>query len=174
MRNSLSNHALRRTNYVLVLLLGVIYALAACGKANEPASAERGVSFRTIDSGSRPASGSQGSPSGRLLCSEGEARAAFESWRLPAPARSTAIAGSGRSCVIAVLAGSRPGSGFRLRFDKLELRRGQPIVTVTIRRPPGIIDAATISRPYATAEVPSSAFAQARHEVLVRETPASE
>jgi hypothetical protein len=176
LQTSLSNHALFSTNCVLLVLIGAIFTLVACGKGEDESAVDAGggVSFRTIDSGTRPASGSNEHAQGQVLCSERAAKAAFASWRLPMPTPSAAVADFSRSCVIAVLAGGRPGGGFRLRFDRIAIRSGRAIATVTIRRPPGVIDAATISRPYAVAEVPSQAVMHVSGNVLIRETAASE
>jgi PrcB C-terminal len=166
----LSKQALFRTNYILVLAAGVTLILSACGSTADgtPAAHQGGVEFQLLDDGTLPARRNQDRPQGRVLCGKSAVRTVFRSWNLQAAIPATTSVDFNSSCVIAVLAGSRPSSGYRLRIAGIHLRDDQAIVSIAIHRLPGAIDAMSISRPYAVAEVTREAVANATPEALVR------
>lgn len=90
------------------------------------------------------------------------------SWHLQAATPAAAAVDFSHSCVVAVLAGSRPSSAYRLRVVKTQVRDGRVVATVSVRQPAGAIGAMAISRPWAVVEVAREAVVDAAPEVTIR------
>jgi hypothetical protein len=156
----------------LALAGGVGCGGAPASGAAGAAAGGAGVPFHELASGRVSAvaqdEGAAAGAQGRVLRSRAGAAKVLRAWGMDMAVASLSDVHFDRSAVVAVLAPERPSSGFRARVSRVSLAGALLTVHATIRRPDGITDLQTISRPWVVVTVARSAVAGARSVARVR------